>query len=293
MKNDRTTVEKFRLIELNDLPKYSPWPARLIGLSDWVPRNRNDQLALREYGEKWGNLLQDYHNHEFANVHQAMEYLFRTHFPANMLFHVDEQIYYSENDSRFWNFFYMRITEVLSECLEPNDTLVELGCGWGRNLFYALKAGLCSDAIGGEYTKEGEMLGSLIAKQFDVPIEFSHFDYYNPASEFMHKLKGTVVFTHNSIEQISYLPEKTILSLIESRPKAVIHFEPVYEYRNKETLLHYLWKRYTETNDYNRNLLTVLKTFEKEGRLKITIEKVHALGLNAFNPGSFIVWEPK
>lgn len=293
VKNDKVTAEDFDLIDLDDVPKYSSWPTRLTGLSDWIPRNRDDQLVLREYGGKWGALLRDYKNHEFENLDKAMEYLFRRHFPSNILFHIGEQIYLSKNNAQFWDFFYSKVRDILTEYMTPEDTLVELGCGWGRNLFYALQSRLCKKAVGGEYTEEGLMLGKLIGKQFRLPIEFFHFDYYNPNLELMQKLKGTVVFTHNSIEQITYLPEETILPLIESRPRAVIHFEPIYEYRNKDTLLHYVWKRYTEINDYNRNLLTVLKMFEEQGRLKITIEKVHSLGLNAFNPGSFIVWEPK
>lgn len=80
--------------------------------------------------------------------------------------------------------------------------------------------------------------------------------------------------------------------MIENRPKIVFHFEPIYEYRNKDTLLHYMWKRYTQVNEYNINLLTLLKDFEKKGQIRIDLEVPHVLGLNAFNPGSFIVWQP-
>jgi len=31
---------------------------------------------------------------------------------------------------------------------------------------------------------------------------------------------------------------------------------------------------------------------EKSGLLNIQQEKIHAFGLNAFNPGSIIVWQP-
>ena len=290
--NNTTSVENFRLIDLNDLPKYSPWPTRLLGLSDWTQKSRSEKLVLREYGEKWGDLLQDYEKHKFANLLEAMNYLFYKHFPSYFLFHIGEQIYYAENNDLFWDFFYSEITGILAEYLRPDGTLVELGCGWGRNLFYALRMKLCKNAIGGEFTERGLMLGKLIEKQFDLPIDFFHFDYYNPAAELEHKLKGAVIFTHNSIEQINCIPEKTILALIKSKPIAVIHLEPIYEHCKENTFLHCLWKRYTELNDYNRNLLTVLKRFEKQGQLKITIEKPHALGLNAFNPCSFIVWEP-
>lgn len=291
--NHAVVPERFRLVEVNELPRFSPWPARLLGLSDWTPRHRNDSLVTAEYGEKWGALLYAFRQNRFRNLEDTISSLLKTHFPPNLLFHLGEQIYYSETDDFFWNYLYHRIAEVLRQYVTPSDTLVELGCGWGRNLFFAVSKGLCKNAFGGEYTEEGVRLGELVAKTFRAPIEFAQFDYCNPREEVLERLRGAVIFTHNSIEQIRNLPEKTVNALIDNEPKAVVHFEPVYEYREEDSLLHCLWKRYTEVNDYNRDLLTVLRKLEQIGRLKIELEKVHELGLNAFNPGSFIVWTPR
>ncbi|SOH04468.1 hypothetical protein KSMBR1_1970 [Candidatus Kuenenia stuttgartiensis] len=279
-------------IEINELPRYSPWPSRLFGLSDWDIKHRNNVIVSHEYGEKWGRLLSKYQERKFTNINEVLHYLFDTHFSDNILFHIYENIYYSANTPVFWDFFYNQIIQAITRYLTPNDTLVEMGCGWGRNLFTLYQRKLFKNAIGGEFTQEGITLGNLIAKEFNVPLEFFHFDYYNPKQEFMEKINGTVVFSHNSIEQITQMPQKTILSLIENRPKIVFHFEPIYEYRNKDTLLHYMWKRYTQVNEYNINLLTLLKDFEKKGQIRIDLEVPHVLGLNAFNPGSFIVWQP-
>jgi hypothetical protein len=288
--DDSVIRERFQLVEMNELPRFSPWPARLLGLSAWTPRQRNASLVTAEYGEKWGALLDAFEKHRFSNLEDTISSLLKSHFPPNLLFHLGEQIYYSKSDKFFWDFFYHKIAEVLREYVTPSDTLVELGCGWGRNLFFAMSSGLCKNAFGGEYTEEGIRLGELVAKTFRVPIEFARFDYCNPCDEVLERMRGAVIFTHNSIEQIRNLPEKTINALIDNEPKAVVHFEPVYEYRGEGSLLHCLWKRYTEVNDYNRDLLTVLRKLEQQGRLKIELEKVHELGLNAFNPGSFIVW---
>ena len=290
--NFQPVTESFKLIEINDLPQFSTWPARLLGISDWETRVRNEQLVKNEYGQKWGHLSREYDKQNFASLREALEYLFITHFQPTLIFHIGEQIYQADNSVQLWDYFYSQIISVLGQHLTVNDTLVELGCGWGRNLFYALDKNICAKAIGGEYTPEGQSFGQRIGEQFSLPFEIHPFDYYNPDSDFMKNLHGAVVFTHNSIEQISYMQEETILSMIENKPKAVIHFEPIYEYRNKDTMLHYLWKRFTEVNDYNRNLITVLKKFEKKGMLNILLEKEHALGLNAFNPGSYIIWEP-
>ena len=279
-------------IELNDLPKYSPWPLRLLGLSDFTDRQRNEDYVLKEYGGKWGGIHKNLKENELANLEEAFNCVMNSYYKSDMLFHIDENIYYSKDSLAIKELVNKKIVEVSNNHMTSSDTIVELGSGWGRNLFYFLLKKLCHRVIGGEYTKEGRLVSEFISEKFKLPAEFFHFDYYNPHEQFMQKLAGTVVFTHNSVEQIRHIPEETIQSLIESKPRVVIHFEPVYEYCDKNTLLHYLWKRYTLMNDYNRNLLTVLKKFESSGKLRIIDEKVHTIGLNAFNPGSFIVWEP-
>lgn len=295
MQKDNTfkqITDTFQKVAINDLPQYSSWPARLLGISDWEDRVRNEKLVRNEYGQKWGKLYDEFSSQSFNSLREALEHLFITYFQATILFHIEEEIYYVKNSVPLWDFFYSKIYEILKKDLNKDDTFVELGSGWGRNLFYALDQGWCSKAIGGEFTEEGRQLCNQIGKQFNLPIKAFPFDYYNPTPEFFAHIENAVVFTHNSIEQISLMPEETILALIENKPKVVIHVEPIYEYRSQDTLLHYLWKRYTEVNDYNRNLITILKKLEDRGCLKIMKEQIHAFGLNAFNPGSFIVWQP-
>lgn len=287
-------MDRFMKIDLNQLPEFSPWPGRIMGVEEWkAPGERDKAHILREYGEKWGNLLQVFQNKSFADLTQALDFLFETHFPEKLLFHANEDIYYADTGPQFWNFFYAKISDVLSRYMSAEDSIVELGCGWGRNLFYFLNSGICRSAVGGEYAPEGIKLGELMKNRFNLPIEFHYFDFKNPGQEFLKKMEGKVVFTHNSIEQVNYLPKSTVLSIAACSPKVVVHFEPVYEYRNGNSLLHFFWKRYTEMNDYNRNLVSVLKELEKEGKIEIILEQIHYLGLNAFNPGSIIAWRPK
>ena len=285
-------TDNFKKINIDNLPEFSPWPARLLGISEWNDRIRNEELVKNEYGQKWGKLSAEFSSNKFPSLRHTLEHLFISHFQPEILFHIEEEIYNTKNSVLLWDYFYAKIHAVLNQYLDKTDTLVELGSGWGRNLLYALDQGWCSKALGGEYTKEGQQLCNQIGKNFNLPIKSLPFDYYNPSSDFLKQLEGTVVFTHNSIEQIGIMPEETILALIASKPKAVIHAEPIYEYRDKKTMLHFMWKRYTEVNDYNKNLLTILRKLEIQGKLRITNEQVHAFGLNAFNPGSFIAWQP-
>lgn len=50
--NHAIVPELFRLVEMNGLPRFSSWPARLLGLSEWTHRHRNDRLVTAEYSEK-------------------------------------------------------------------------------------------------------------------------------------------------------------------------------------------------------------------------------------------------
>lgn len=43
---------------INDLPRFSPWPERLIGSESWQQRHKTPEEIIREYEhEKWGSLL--------------------------------------------------------------------------------------------------------------------------------------------------------------------------------------------------------------------------------------------
>lgn len=169
----------------------------------------------------------------------------------------------------FWDYIYKTISQYIEPYISENKTIVELGAGWGRNLFRFFSDGIADRIVGAEFTQEGVTAGRKIAEKYKVPGAFYHFDYNNPNKEILPELKDAVVFTHNSIEQIPRLKSAFIEFLIKAKPAVVIHFEPVYEYRTENTLLHLLWKRYTELNDYNRNLLTVLKEMKKRIKSKL------------------------
>src|SRR5262249_37183244 len=50
--------EAVRTYTVDDLPRYSPWPARLLGLEPFQPKQKTPAEVSREFeGEKWGPLL--------------------------------------------------------------------------------------------------------------------------------------------------------------------------------------------------------------------------------------------
>ncbi len=283
----------FKEIFIEDLPKYSDWPYRIVGLSDWnlSSGKRTKKHIQKEYGQKWEKINNLINKNKNKTLEPFLHCAFRNHFPSNLLIHINEKFFYVRTNKMLWDYIYKIIAEHIDPYIPKNKTIVELGAGWGRNLFRFFSDGIADRIVGAEFTKEGVAAGRKIAEKYNVPGAFYHFDYNNPNKKLLPELKDTVVFTHNSIEQIPCLKSAFIEFLIQAKPAVIIHFEPVYEYRTKNTLHHLLWKRYTELNDYNRNLLTLLKEMEKRKKIKIVKEEPHLLGLNAFNPGSFIIWK--
>jgi len=280
-------------ISLFDLPRYSPWPSRILGLGEgFLGKGRTAEKVLREYSAKWARLYATFEEHSYPDMDACLWGLVRAHFPEKLLIHRHERVFQVDTTRDFWNDFYDVICRVLKPLLGQADRVVELGCGWGRNLFYLQNQGLCRHIAGGDLVADGVELASRIADRYGLSAHFGLFDYNAPGGELDQHIENSVVFTHNSIEQIPYLRDEFLEYLIEKRVHCVVHLEPVSELHGSDNMMHLLWKKYTEINDYNRNLLSLLRKFEDIGKIRINAIMPHQLGLNAFNGCSIIVWEP-
>ena len=275
-------------ISLDEMPRYSRWPAILLGKKPFSVRQRTRDEVLREYDrEKWGAVLTWLR----AQSQVSMDDLLREQGvdPGRI-------IAYARNNQ----FFTAPAREVmvayenlLLETLRPHatETLVELGCGMGDKLLRMAELLKPKTVFGGEFTTSGVECGRLLAKLSGIKARFEHFDYNNPAT-----LEAVpdhaMVFTSHSIEQIPDLPETFIAGLIHRAPRAVLHFEPDYGGHDANSLIGLMQRRYAEMNDYNRNLWGLLKTFEAKGRIRILEHSTDVFGINPFNSTSIFIWQP-
>ena len=91
---------------------------------------------------------------------------------------------------------------------------------------------------------------------------------------------------------LPYLSADFVDGLTALRPTAVVNIEPCYEHCDSSTLIGVLRRRYIEVNDYNRNLVTLLREQERAGKLPIHEEQQAVIGINPLFPVSVIVWSP-
>jgi hypothetical protein len=174
------------------------------------------------------------------------------------------------------NIYYGLIKTTLTKYKSKN--ICELGCGYGYNLSY-----LGANTYGGEYSKNAVALAQKLG------LDVIEFNYYK--SEDYNFIKpDTTVFTTHSIEQI---PDATVIidSLEKQKDKInfVVHFEPTV-IPERSTLLGMMRNKYMEMNDYNRNLIDVLKSRKN---IEIIQLETDVFGLVPLNTSNLIVWKFK
>lgn len=262
-------------ISINEyLSNNNPWSKRLLGLSDF--QKKRDILQVeKEYNlDKYAKLLEfnlktieEYKIKEFEIAGLKSGSIMPISF-GDAIFNVPLQV------AR--NLYYGLIKSKIEKYSSTN--ICELGCGYGYNLSY-----LSNKVYGGEYSKNAVKLGVKLG------MEVSEFNYYETESYNLIK-PDTTVFTTHSIEQI---PDATVIikSLEKNKSKInyVIHFEPTVAVE-RSTLFGLMRNKYMELNDYNRNLIEVLKS---NSNVEILELEYDIFGLVPLNSSNLIVWKFK
>jgi len=185
-------------------------------------------------------------------------------------------------NEKFYNLF--------QEFVQPQDTIVELGCGFGYRLFMLRKRKLINKMEGFDLSESGVKACQEINNFFKCNINFYVLDLISDFDSNL--LRNKTVFTYHVFEQLKHYTEKVVKNIIKGEPKEVLHFEPINElYQNN--LKDVTCKLYLHYNDFQDRLLTILKKYEKLGFLKIT--HCYRLGYseNPYNETSFIRWIPQ
>lgn len=273
-------------ISLNDLPRYSPWITRLLGLEIFERQIRDLAKIEREYNrDKYGRLLDYYKGKRDAMAEEVKCWEMQSEKKeicisrGGKLFLVTPEEDQSIQDAL--------LLEALGVPLQNASTVIELGCGYGYNLMVLNRKWPDLNFLGGEYSTNAVELSTILFGQ--VPnISIKQFNFYNSEWSIFECLRQPViVFTRHAIEQ---LPKaKAVFStLAKYRDKItdVIHLEPVYEMTD-DTLLGVLRRSYTHLNDYNTDLLATIK--EIGGNTKQMDYDIY--GNNPLNPTSLVHWQ--
>lgn len=177
--------------------------------------------------------------------------------------------------------WYRKSTEEFSSYIKKyveNERIVELGCGYGRNLFLLRHAGLPNELIGYDVSKNGIQLAKVLNQKHNLGISFDTLDLTKPIPKDI--VENSTVITYAALEQLkSYVPR--IINELRFA-KQIIHFENVEKPTSLQGLANVIYKK---TQDYQNNLLESLK------EQKPTIKKLNYV-IKPFNQFSCIYWKP-
>jgi len=274
------------------LPRFSPWPARLLGVTPWQQRHKSRDEVLREYErEKWGPLLGRARAAAGSLSLDAVTAWLNEGEAEHICSEGDALGLMSPQES------HRVYVDVVANALAPhaaNAPLVELGAGWGSVLLTLLRRAPFAGrrAWAGELTDSGIALIGLIAQAEGMRVNVGRCDLSSTAIAEFPVPAGAVVFTAMAMPYVREVEQRLLSTIASWRPRAVVHVEPCYEHFSTDTLLGMLRRRYVELNDYNRNLLTALRTLERAGKARIVEERPAVFGRNPLFPVSVLVWKP-
>ena len=151
----------------------------------------------------------------------------------------------------------------LIDATGPYDAIIELGCGYGRNLFEIFYGGGPREAkyIGGEFTKSGVEIAQKLAKKAPkMKTEFFHFNHLEPKLPFKKPFKRAFVFTCHSIEQVMQINENWFDEVVKAGEFVRgAHIEPFgFQLKNSGPLSD-MHKDFMIQNSWNINFVEVLR----------------------------------
>lgn len=204
---------------------------------------------------------------------------------------------------------------VASYVSDSTEYVIELGSGWGQNLFDISL--ICADRpalkyVACEPTHSGRRVTQEIASlapRLDLTV--ADFNYYDARYGFLNGRPDCVVFTCHSIEQISRFPADAITRLLDrAGPCVGIHWEPLGWQRDPALVEAVRSKEFAEpiveiadgkvletaarwsaSHGYNLDFLSVLNSLADRRLIEIKLAIYDLFGANPLNPSSLIIWE--
>jgi SAM-dependent methyltransferase len=275
-------------VPLNELPRWSEWPARILGLNEWTMRERTRAKVEAEYdAEKYASCLAYLKSNPDSTPEDVRAFEFGG----------DEETICVSHNGRLFSctvaqargLYVDLLAETMASAISTSGSVVELGCGYGYNLGTLAERFPGREYRGGDYSANAvEIARVLYGDRHDVAVE--RFDFYETPYTLLEGLPEPVtVFTSHSLEQVPRAgPVLDAIVSAGSRIGSVFHFEPLHD-ESDDSLLGLMRRRYDELNDYNRDLARELRA-----RSDVRVHRLESdgLGLNPLHPMGIARWEP-
>ncbi len=182
----------------------------------------------------------------------------------------------------------IKLIKIITKLITPNDTLCELGCGFGKYLFLLRQNGISSNLEGYDISLNGIELARKINSKFETNINFKQFDMTKDLRKI--DFSNKIIFTHLALEQLKPELENIIGNLIKCKPKEVIHFEH-FPQLYTSGLRHSASKIYYDKKDYQTKLFEILSKYDREEKINLISVERFPHALNPLHEMGVIRWK--
>ena len=279
-------------ISLDELPRYSDWPGRLLAIEREPVRLKTEHEVLREFNrDKWGELLSSAQRDPGFDLQAAEAWEID---PETVVPFYDSGRLLLAPFRHVLERHLELFVEVLGAFANNASALVELGAGFGSKILHlgAMPPFTQMPLHAAELTANGRVLIELLAARAGRQIHVSACDFREGTLESTNIPPDAIVFTSFAVHYVPELAAKFVKFIADLKPRVVVHFEPCMEHMKPDSLHELMCRSYILRNDYNRNLVSTLETAARAGSARILAVRRNVMGGNPLLPLSVIVWQP-
>ncbi|MFC7079739.1 hypothetical protein [Halorussus caseinilyticus] len=284
-----------RELPLDDLPKHSPWPARLLGCDDWEEQPGYGGIGVSTYDEVYGklrSLVRENPEMGFRELQRSANHYAEE---SPVAISRSESLYLVDVDEK-QELQDEALVASLAGTLDGGETVVSLGCGWGYELGVLAESYTDCEFLGGDPTENGVALGrDLFGDRDRITVEA--FDFRDDWWDLLEGVLAdadpdeVVLFTQGSLTALPSVRDIVVETLADyaDRVRAGVHLEHVYELHPEDTLLGHLRRGYADLREYNDDMLASLRVADG---IDVTSATYDVIGGNPLHPLSEVRWKP-
>ena len=186
------------------------------------------------------------------------------------------------------------LSELIGRHAGNATSLLELGAGYGANLFSLSLDPRWSALRGFDIAPNGIEAGRQIASHFKLGdrVSFDRIDLTDAGDRNFSELAGATVFTYFCIEQIPYAVEAVIENIVKAKPARVINIEPGVDMLKLSRPRDFTSRVYIRSMDYQTRLFKLLDALDAQGRIRVLARERMAFAPTLHNDGLLYAWEP-
>lgn len=274
-------------LDLDDLPAYDDWPARLLGLDADVPEWGG--VGVETYEAEFDRLREVVADHpDWTARDLALAGKRRARADSGPVSVGGDLFLAPPGDVQRLQDEALR--DAVAPVMDGVETVVALGCGYGTELELLADAYPSHRLVGGEPTASGRALADRLLPD-RVAVE--PFDFRDDRWDLLERgeEKGVVVLTRGSL---SALPSSSdaVATLADHAEAldACVHLEYVDGLHPTDSMLGLLRKAYTRERGYDADLLSALRDADA---VAVEATDYDVVGANPLHPLSVVRWRPE